>query len=199
MENEQELTPQQSIALIESMINKVKTRVAENGFLYLLWGWVIFSCALIQFLVLKFQIAWFSHPEIVWLSTIVVLIIQIIYLIKKDKEKRVESYFDEIIKNVWMTFGICMGIMSFIISKFNIWEFAYPLVLMMYGIPTFLSGFAMKFTPLKIGAVGCWILAIVATFVQPIDYLLIIALAMTIAWIIPGHLMRAKFKKDNGV
>ena len=38
---EQEFSPQQSLNLIESMINKARNRFSENGHLYLLWGWVI--------------------------------------------------------------------------------------------------------------------------------------------------------------
>ncbi|MBN8837393.1 MAG: hypothetical protein J0I09_09050 [Sphingobacteriia bacterium] len=196
MQQEKQFSPEESIALIESMIREVKQSAVENGFLYLLWGWTILFCALIQYSVLKFKLTAIKHIEAIWFIILPVTIYQVIYLIKENKQKRVKTYVDDMIANVWTTFGICMFVASFIISKQNIWATAYPFVLMLYGVPTYLSGFAMKFTPLKIGAFGCWILALVAVYVEPVDYLLIIAVAMTIAWIIPGYLLRAKFKRE---
>ena len=42
-------SPKDSLLLIDSMINQAKNRFSENGFLYLLWGWVIFACAIFHF------------------------------------------------------------------------------------------------------------------------------------------------------
>ena len=41
-----DFSPQQSLQLIEGMINKAKNRFPKNGFLYLLWGWVIMISAI---------------------------------------------------------------------------------------------------------------------------------------------------------
>ncbi|MBK7308160.1 MAG: hypothetical protein IPI88_14815 [Chitinophagaceae bacterium] len=77
------------------------------------------------------------------------------------------------------------------------WVYINSLVLLFYGIPTFLSGFVMRFTPLKLGGIACWLLAIGSTFVAPIYYLILLAVAVLIAWIIPGYLLRKKFKNQN--
>jgi hypothetical protein len=193
--SQENFSPQQSLQLIDAMINKAKNRFNENGFLYLLWGWIIFICAIVHFIALKFQL--FTKPEIIWLSTIGATLYQIVYLIKAKKKETVKTYSDGILDAVWMCFGICMGILSFIIGKNNLWEYMYPLVLMFYGIPTFLSGAVMQFTPLKIGGIVCWALAIASTFVSPLYYLLLLSLAVLVAWIIPGYLMKAKFKNQN--
>lgn len=34
-------SPKDSLQLIDQMINQAKNRFSENGFLYLLWGWLI--------------------------------------------------------------------------------------------------------------------------------------------------------------
>ena len=49
MEKSESLSGEQGLALIESMINRAKNHFSENGFLYLLWGWVICICSLGQF------------------------------------------------------------------------------------------------------------------------------------------------------
>jgi hypothetical protein len=73
----------------------------------------------------------------------------------------------------------------------------YPIVLLLYGIPTFLTGIIMKFTPLKVGGISCWVLCVIATLVPPIYTLLLLAIAMLAAWIIPGYLLKTRFKNQN--
>jgi hypothetical protein len=91
---------------------------------------------------------------------------------------------------VWTCFGIAITVLSIIAIKNNNWIIFYPTILMLYGIPTFLSGAIMKFLPLKIGGIVCWILAIVALFVKPIYLLLLVGIAVLTAWIIPGYLLK---------
>jgi hypothetical protein len=67
MENENDFNPQQSLALIESMINKAKNRFSENGHLYLLWGWTVLLCSIIHFVSLKLDIL--KEPGNVWMLT----------------------------------------------------------------------------------------------------------------------------------
>lgn len=195
MENENDFSPEQSLQLIEGMINKAKNRFSDDSFLYLLWGWVVFICSVVHFLLLKFQ--WAKQPEMIWLLTWVTVVVQIIYLVKQRKKETVKTYTDEVINYLWVTFGISMFLVSFILSKQNSWILLYPIVLLLYGIPTFLTGVIMKFMPLKIGGISCWLLCIIATLIPPVYTLLLLAIAMMMAWIIPGYLLKAKFKKQT--
>lgn len=194
---EKEFNPHESLQLIQGMINKAQNKFADNSFLYLLWGWVVFGCALFQYVVVKFKIDVITHPEWVWFSTIGASIYQFIFLAKLEKNSLASTYTDELIKYSWIVFGISMTLISFVISKANAWNLAYPIIFVMYGIPTFLCGVIMKFNPLKIGAICCWIIAIVGTFVSSLELLLLLALAMVTTWIIPGYLLRKKFKSAN--
>ena len=191
----EKFSPKDSLQLIDSMINQAKNRVTENGFLYLLWGWVIFVCAIFHFAAVKLSL--FKKPELVWMITWGVVIFQIIYLAKIKKNEKVKTYSDGIIDAIWICFGICMFVLVIVLGRFNLWIYINSLVLLLYGIPTFLSGFVMRFTPLKLGGICCWLLAIASTFTAPVYYLLMIALAVMIAWIIPGYLLRKKFKNQN--
>jgi hypothetical protein len=192
MENNESLSANESLKLIESMIYKVQNRFSENGTLYLLWGWVIFCCSIIQYLFLKFTE--YSNISMVWSVLLLVLVYQIIYLSKKQKKAKVKTYTDEIIGYVWMTFGICMGLFTFIMSKLNIWMLFYPFIFLFYGVPTFLSGAIMRFKPLMIGGICCWVLSIVALFISSIEVILLFIPAVLFGWIIPGYLLRARFK-----
>ena len=188
-------SPKDSLLLINSMINQAKNRFSENGFLYLLWGWLILFCAVGHFVLLQLQI--FKQPEMIWTITWLAVIFQVIYLVKTKKKEVVKTYSENIINYIWICFGISMFLLSFILGTSQQWNIMYPLFLMVYGIPTFLSGVVMQFTPLKIGGIACWVLAIVATFFAPMYGLLLVAAAMVAAWIVPGYLLRKKYKNQN--
>jgi hypothetical protein len=192
---EENFSPQDSLQLIDSMINQAKNRFNENGFLYLFWGWLILFCSVGHFVLLKLNC--FTHPEIIWNSWIPAVIFQFIYLSKKKKKERLKTYGEYLISYIWVSFGICMFVLSIILSKINGWERMSSFILMLYGVPTFLSGIAMQFKPLKIGGIICWALAVLSTFFSAIYGLLLVALAIILAWIIPGYLLRKKYNAQN--
>ncbi len=188
-------SPKESLLLIDNMINQAKNRFSENGFLYLMWGWLIFFCSIGHFILIKMN--WVKHPEIIWASCWLAVIFQIFYLLRRKKKETVKTYSENIIGFVWMSFGFTMGIISVIVAKTENWEIVNSLILMLYGTPTFLSGVVMQFKPLKIGGIICWLLAILSVFVSSIYVLLLLATAVIAAWIIPGYLLRAKYNLLN--
>jgi len=197
--NEENFDPKQSLLLIESMINRAKDKFAEDGSMYLLWGWVVFVCSLTQFVLMHF----FKYPYhyIVWFASWIVVIYQVVYIRKKIKQRRVRTYTGYILGYVWLTFVIVIFLLAFLIGRLtegDYYSHISPILLTIYGIPIFLSGIILRFKPLVIGGIGCWILAIAAMLIGNYDYqFLLIPLAMIIAWIIPGYLLRAKYKLQS--
>ena len=196
---EENFNPQQSLALIESMINSAKNRVSENGFMYLLWGWVVFICGLSQFVLLHF----FNYPQhyIVWMLSWAVFFFQIFYLRKKRRKQRVRTYADHIMGYVWIAFIVVIFLVGYLIGRLTNGEYyshITPLILAVYGFPIFVTGAIMQFRPLILGGIGCWVLCIISTLIKEYDYqLLMIPASMLVAWIIPGYLLRAKYKSQN--
>jgi hypothetical protein len=186
-------SPLDSLGLIEKMILQAQNKMSDNGTLYLLWGWVIFTCSVGQYVLLKLT----NRPETgyIWFLTFLAAIYQIVYLSRQKKNQRVKSYTEDIINAIWICFGVCMGILTFLMAKSATWIQIYSMVLMMYGVPTLLSGVVMKFKPLVVGGIACWALSIGSSFVQSIEILLLLAAAVLVAWIVPGYLMRQKFKR----
>ena len=192
---ESKMTETESMELITSMINKAKNRFSETGMWYLFWGWLVLFCCLIQFIALYFfenQNAYY-----IWYLTWVAPIYQVIYMRRSKKIKRVKTYTGEIIGFVWFAYVICITLFIFILIYIKAYSGINPAVLIMYGMPTFLSGIILKFKPLRIGAICCWILSILAVLVVYEFQLLLVALAVFLAWIIPGYRLKAKFKKEN--
>jgi hypothetical protein len=198
MSNQEQLTAQSSLALIESMINKAQNRYSENGTLYLLWGWIIFICSFGQYVLLNYT-SLGANTGLIWMLTLVALIYQLYYLKVKERKETVKTYTDEMIGYVWMVFGISMGLVSYISLKLGGWQLMYALILLLYGMPTFLTGAIMRFTPLKIGGIICWGLSVLAVFISTKEVILLLIPAVVSAWIIPGYILRAKFKNSfNG-
>ncbi len=194
-QGEKLMTETESMQLISSMINKAQNRYSENGMLYLLWGWLILVCCLVQFTALYF----FNNQNAyyIWYVTWLAPIYQIIYLRRFSKKRRVKTYTGEIMGFVWLVFVICIAMIVFTLIYLKAYSAINPAVLIMYGMPTFLSGIILKFKPLRIGGICCWALSILSVFADYEFQLLCIALAVILAWIIPGYLLRAKFKKEK--
>lgn len=193
--NQENFSPQQSLQLIDAMINKAKNRFSENGFLYLLWGWLILFCSVGHFILIK--VNWFKHPELIWASCWLAVIVQVVYLIRAEKKEKVKTYSENIISFIWVGFGISMFVTAVILEKLQLWDRLSTFYLLLYGMPTFLSGAVMQFKPLKIGGAICWLLAIASVFCYPLYGLLLLGAAVIAAWIIPGYLLKAKFKQQN--
>ena len=196
--SEEQFSPQQSFAIIQQMIDTAKNQFSESGHLYLLWGWVVLVCSIAQFILLS--VFRYPYHYMVWMLTWVVFIYQIFYIVKEKRKAKVRTYTDKIIGFVWISFVILMFLFGFLFGielGNNYYKLMSPCFLALYGMPTFLSGIILKFKPLIIGGIACWFLSILALYI-PYDYqLLILAAAMIVAWIIPGYLMRAKYKKVN--
>ena len=194
-EHEKQMTEAESLSIISGMINNAKNRFSETGHLYLLWGFVVFICCITQFVMLHF----FKNEGAyyVWYLTWVAVIYQFYYLYKKRKRETVKTYTDEIVGFVWFTFVICTSILVYILINNKVLNAINACVLVMYGMPTFLSGIILRFKPLKIGGIICWLLAIAAMFTVYKFQLLLLSVAVVAAWIIPGFILRAKFNKEN--
>jgi hypothetical protein len=190
------LNEKESITLITQMINNAKGRFSENGHLYLLWGWTVLVCSIAQFVLMKY--VKIEQHYFVWFATWLVLIYQVIYLRRQKKKEKVKDYAHDIIGMVWMAFVVLMFLMGFICVRMlqdNAYELIGPAFLSLYGMPTVLSGTILRFRPLVIGGVCCWILALISTFI-PAEYrMLLLPVAVIAAWIIPGYLLRSRHQK----
>ena len=193
MTEEKQISERESLDLITSMVNKAKNTFSETGKLYIIWGWLIFLCCLVQFVALKF---FDTNISYIWFSTWILLIYQIFFLRSKRKQRKVRTYTEEISGFVWIVFFICLLLLVYIGIQFEQYQMIDPMILVLYGMPTFLSGVILKFRPLIIGGICCWSLAIVSPFVDNDFQLLLLATGVCAGWIIPGYILRNRFKKN---
>jgi hypothetical protein len=206
------ISEKESLALIATMINKARNSYHDTGMSAMMWGAVIAFCSLEKFAELTFH---YRLPFDIYLLTLVAIIPQVLISVREKKQRTVKSYDDAYMDYIWLGFGISIMLMIFVLnvmwsyfeplseeylaisgksSGFQLYEFTGPLFLILYGIPTFVTGTACKFKPMLWGGLLCWASCIIASFTRAQIDLLLVALSAIMAWFIPGIIMMRDYK-----
>ena len=69
-----------------------------------------------------------------------------------------------------------------------------PLFLILYGLPTFITGAACKFKPMFWGGIFCWLCSIITVYTNYKMDLLLTAFSALMAWFIPGLIMEREYR-----
>ena len=184
---------QDQLALITEMIQTARNQFNDSSNIYVLWGWVVFVASVSQFILIKMHHE--SMSGLGWLILIpLALVAQVFIMVKMRGKSKVKTHIDKILGYLWTAFGVALGITLF--SQGNLQVNTLPMVLTLYGIGTFVSGGIISFRPLIVGGICCWLTAIAGFFV-PVEYqLLLLALAVVMAYIIPGYLLKLRHRNN---
>ncbi|MBI2720953.1 MAG: hypothetical protein HYX39_02140 [Bacteroidetes bacterium] len=194
MTNEETLKPEESLTLITNMMNTAKNKLADDGFHLIFWGWLVIICALTHYATLQMGIA---LGEMVWTILLPIGgIISMIYGIKQGKKAKVKTYIDTYLAYTWGGFGIAM-LITIVFGYAHGIKASYFFLMLLYGLATFISGGILKFKPLIIGSLFSFSFAILSVFVSEIDQFLCISAALLFSYVIPGHLLRAKYRSQS--
>lgn len=191
MPEEKKLTEAESLALITTMINKAKNSYIESGFGPLLWGTLITFCSLVSYAKIKFN---FDLGFDVWLLTILAIVPQAYFGWRSRKQKKFISHNEIAMNYVWSTFAITIFMVSFYNYKVAPAN-SIALFMLIYGVPTFITGGIQKFKPMLLGGVICWLCSIASYYTSLANGLLLMALSATTAWLIPGIILRRRYLK----
>lgn len=191
MENEKILTEKESFEIITQMIHKAKSDYRETGVSALMWGSIITLCSLVTFAAYFFQWQWAQY---VWWLTFLAVIPQIIISRNERKRRKYKTYSDDAMGGIWISFAIAIFLFSFYFNIFQV-PSAATIVLVLYGVPTFATGYTRRFPPMIFGGVACWAFAIASMYIAYPYPLLLTAAAALLAWFIPGLILRRRFLK----
>lgn len=187
-----EINEQKSMDIILETIENAKENFRDDGFFYLLWGWLVLAASVLQLALIVFietPYNWVGWPVLMTLGGI----LSGIHISKLSKECRVKSHFDTVMIYLWWGFMISilliLGVTFAGVLKFYMMN---ALIIVLFSLGTFVSGGILKFSPLKIGAVSGWIIAGFAFFVTNEYQLLLVALAIIVAYLIPGYILKYK-------
>lgn len=192
MDNNQKFSVEQSLQVIQSMIEKAKQDVVKNSFYFLLWGWLVFITALLNFILMKFTDI--KHPYIVWNLMWIGVISSIIKGVKESKAEKVKTYVGETMKFFGFSMAIIYCSLAFIFGKYNLWHYSFPFYILIYAAACFFMGSIMQFSLLKWTGLLCIPIMVISVFVAYEWQLLLLALAVLISYIIPGHMLSVKEK-----
>lgn len=174
------------------MIYKAKNSYHESGTSALLWGSIIMFCSAVSFINTSLKIDWLNE---VWWLTLVAVVPQIIISIKESKQQKFKSHTDGAMSGIWISFGIGIFLLSFCMGVVKVGEAASCLFLILYGMPTFATGFTYRFTKMIVGGIICWVCAVISLYVpQNIDFILFFIAAFS-AWFFPGLVLRNSYLK----
>lgn len=192
---EKVLTEKESLALITGMISKAKNHYHESGTSALLWGFANVTVFVLAYLQSK---AWIYLPfNPFWLMG-VAIILQVYFSWKEKGSKKSVTFKDEAHYYVWIAFGISILILTVGGGFADIGYIVLPMLLLLFGIPTFISGCIKKFKPLIFGGIACWILSAISFFFRENDAYLFVAIGAFCAWVIPGFILRRNYYKKAG-
>jgi hypothetical protein len=190
MEN---FSPEDSLRVIQTMIDKTRTSVADNSFYFLLRGWLVLTGSLLQYIL--FVIVRTPLHGAAWNVMFLGFIISIIRRVKAGPSP-VKTYIDEGLASIWLCLAIVQALVVFVFFRFGGWDYCYTAFILLYSIGSFLTGRLLQFPPLVWGAAACWAMAVTTTFVDTPAKMLIMAGAILVSYIIPGYLLRSEYRRQ---
>ena len=188
MENQENMTHEESLKIISGMITQAKVNIRQGSFHLLFWGWLIFFCSISDYLL--YQLSDYHNSYYVWLFVIPGIFVSMIYGFRSGRKAKFFTYADTLYMWTWIAFMIS-SVVLFVLLIDRMESFG-PFILMLAGFPTFMSGIILKFRPLVIGGIIFWTLSIIAGFVGPDIAPLAMPLAVVSGYLIPGYLLKRK-------
>ncbi|MEO5783764.1 MAG: hypothetical protein ABIQ07_10855 [Ginsengibacter sp.] len=189
---EENFSKEESLKLINEMIWKAKNSHYESGIGPLLWGSVIFTCSMVSFIQIKYNI---DIGFDIWWLTFIAVVPQVYITIKSKKQKNFKGYDDTAMNYVWMTFAISIALLIHYNTHIHHSGDSVPLFLILYGIPTIITAGIKTFKPMLFGGIVCWLAAIITVYTDIKIDLLLMALSALCAWFIPGIILRKRYLK----
>ncbi len=226
MKEEAQLSEKESLELITSMIEKAKASSHDTGLIALLWGSVVTIAALVTYLQEEFQ---FKIGFDIWWLVLLALAPHLILIAREKKAQRVRKHEDDALDAVWMAYAISIFGLVFYqnviasattnLTESQGWvmmkhytdgsrpdtqlqPFApsiYSLFLLLYALPTLVTGLVKKFKPMVIGAVLTYLLFAWSCFTAAKYDMLLGAVASLACWFIPGLILRKKYLAQSKV
>ena len=195
METKDNLDGQNSLKIINEMIETAKKSVSDNSFHYLLWGWLVLIASVLDYFLTTIQ-----HDPNHWLPWPVLMgvggVAAFVYFLFQKRKEKVKTYFETFLGYTWMSVIVALILTAFVAISFG-YQAAYAVIMIIYGMGLFVSGMTFRFIPLIIGSIFCWICAVVACYVTHETQLILLGLSVLSGYIIPGYILKIKFRNEN--
>lgn len=188
------MDPQESFQIIDSMINKAKNKLADDGFRFIFWGWLVFVASLGSYILLSVGFRYFYWTWIILMpfGGIVTSIVGV----RERKRDNTRTHVDTYLRYNWVGFCIVLLITLAFLGVHGM-KTTYFFIMLLYGIATFVSGGLLDFRPLVVGSVFSFAAAVASVFFDTDAQFLFLAVSVLCSYIVPGHLLRIKYKTQS--
>ena len=190
---EENFSEQDSLRLINEMITKAKRSYVTKGVASVVWGVLIMACSLLTWAELQFN--WYPGFD-VWLLVFLALIPQIFFSVKEKKTRKFTGHDEVTARYVWTAFAVAIFLTTFYDTRYGSNE-STTLFMMLYGIPTFITGGMFNFKPMIIGGLLCWIFSAISVYTPASVDMLLMAASGLFAWLIPGIILWNRYQQNR--
>ena len=194
---DKKITEQESLAIIQQMIQTAKREQKDDGKGWILWGWLLFGASVLTYINLKTQ--WFSNYffwNLFGIASLLLLIFSVIREMFFKKVNKVKTYTAELFQKLNIGFFIFLMLIIVAINRGVPPVLGFSLLLGLYGFWILIYGAGLNFKPSILGAYITWICAFAGLFVYSFEWTMILhATAVLFGYIIPGHLANNEFNK----
>lgn len=187
------MTGEESLLIIQQMIETAKKEQQDDGIGWIVWGWLLLAASIFTFINLK--TGW-VNPYFFW-NVLGVLTIVLTRFVFFKKGRKVKTYTGDLFEKLNIGFFVSL---LFIVVAINVNVITpvagFALLINLYGFWTLIYGTALHFKPSIIAAFVVWALGISALFLKTFDQTMILHAAAALAgFIIPGHIAHTRFEK----
>ena len=196
---EKNLTEQESMLIIQQMINTAKHEQKDDGIGWIIWGWLLFMVSILTYV--NLQTHWFSTYYF-WnafgIVSLLLLLLTIVRFFYFRGRVRARTYTGEIFNKLNVGFFISLAFIIIGINRGIDPVRGFPMLIGLYGFWILIYGTALDFKPSVIAAYVTWAFGVGAFFVNTFaSVMLLHGAAALFGYIIPGHMAYSQFRKLN--
>src|SRR4051812_49315954 len=104
---EKEMSPQESLSLISSMIEKTRHTFSDSSQYFLLWGYTVFLASAAQYIMIAVD---YEKNYMAWWIIIPALAVHFILVARSSKREKVSTYISEANGYLWMGVGFSFAV-----------------------------------------------------------------------------------------
>lgn len=189
------MSGEQSMAIIQQIIQDAKFKFSTNGVEFLMWGWLVAIAAIVQYLLIQLD-----YPRS-WLTWAVFMPLGMIVTIYRTLRRFKKQTYQLTVTNIFLSviLGFSISVLILISMMHKIGPITgMGISLVFYGFMLFVCGNIIRFWPMIAGAIINWIAGfIVVMYLDIPNSLLALAIAAILGYVVPGHLLRYSYNNKK--
>ena len=203
MDKSTELTEEQSLQVIREMITVSRTKLRNDGILFILWGWLFFLGYLANYV---FSTAVTTHAfrqTMKWSGNLLALFAFLFTLYHVFyRRKRATTYISLSLRYVWLALLPCLVLVNLIqnnvVHEIN-FNLQHPIFMVFIAFAIFVTGGILRYGLVIAGGILFALLAYASSFLPLNEQMLLEAVAWLVAFVVPGHILHYNRKKHHHV